>query len=79
MLKALDADSEQSLVFVSADFPEPRVGSRTLVQVTLVANSAPSPSIGRDSSSARYSLGLACALRIGQVTLVLGSGVFFLC
>lgn len=27
MLKALGADSEQSLVFVSADFPEPCVGA----------------------------------------------------
>lgn len=47
-----------------------------LMQVTLVAVNAPSPFVGRDSSLARYSLGLACTLRVGQVTFVLGSGSF---
>lgn len=47
-----------------------------LMQVTLVAVNAPSPFVGRDSSLARYSLGVACTLRVGQVTFVLGSGSF---
>lgn len=68
MLRTFDADDEQRLFFISANFPEHCAGSGSPMQVTLVTVGAPSPFIGGDSRSARCSLGLACTFRDGQGT-----------